>query len=117
MFRTTAKETTKGSGRRKAAVAVLAIEQKQIAEQQLLRAKTEVKIAEQEALKFTTLNRGLNNQVLYKLFLDKWDGKTKVVPGIIALYLCGIDLKMRQKSKNKIINVIGYDFFRHTNIK
>ena len=59
-----------------------AIEQKQIAEQQLLRAKTEVKIAEQEALKFTTLNRGLNNQVLYKLFLDKWDGKTKVVPGI-----------------------------------
>ena len=59
-----------------------AIEQKQIAEQQLLRAKTEVKIAEQEALKFETLNRGLNNQVLYKLFLDKWDGKTKVVPGI-----------------------------------
>ena len=59
-----------------------AIEQKQIAEQQLLRAKTEVKIAEQEALKFETLNRGLNNQVLYKLFLDKWDGTTKVVPGV-----------------------------------
>ena len=59
-----------------------AIEQKQIAEQQLLRAKTEVKIAEQEALKFETLNRGLNNRVLYKLFLDKWDGTTKVVPGI-----------------------------------
>ena len=58
------------------------IEQKQIAEQQLLRAKTEVKIAEQEALKFETLNRGLNNRVLYKLFLDKWDGTTKVVPGI-----------------------------------
>ena len=59
-----------------------AIEQKQIAEQQLLRAKTEVKIAEQEALKFETLNRGLNNQVLYKLFLDKWDGTTKVVAGV-----------------------------------
>ena len=59
-----------------------AIEQKQIAEQQLLRAKTEVKIAEQEADKFETLNRALNNQVLYKLFLDKWDGKTKVVPSL-----------------------------------
>ena len=59
-----------------------AIEQKQIAEQQLLRAKTEVKIAEQEALKFRTLNQGLNRSVLYKLFLDKWDGKTQVVPGI-----------------------------------
>ena len=59
-----------------------AIEQKQIAEQQLLKAKTEVKIAEQEAVKFETLNRALNNQVLYKLFLDKWDGKTKVVPGL-----------------------------------
>ena len=41
-----------------------------------------MKIAEQEALKFETLNRGLNNQVLYKLFLDKWDGTTKVVPSI-----------------------------------
>ena len=59
-----------------------AIEQKQIAEQQLLRAKTEVKIAEQEAVKFETLNRALNNKVLYKLFLDKWDGKTKVVPSL-----------------------------------
>ena len=59
-----------------------AIEQKQIAEQQLLRARTEVKIAEQEAKKFETLNQGLNSQVLYKLFLDKWDGKTKVVPSI-----------------------------------
>ena len=59
-----------------------AIEQKQIAEQQLLKAKTEVKIAEQEAVKFETLNRALNNKVLYKLFLDKWDGKTKVVPGL-----------------------------------
>ena len=59
-----------------------AIEQKQIAEQQLLRSQTEVKIAEQEAKKFETLNRGLNEQVLYKLFLDKWDGKTQVVPAI-----------------------------------
>ena len=63
-----------------------AIEQKQIAEQQLLKAKTEVKIAEQEAVKFETLNRALNNQVLYKLFLDKWDGKTKVVPGLNGGY-------------------------------
>ena len=59
-----------------------AIEQKQIAEQQLLRAETEVKIAEQEAIKFETLNKGLNEKVLYKLFLDKWDGQTQVVPGI-----------------------------------
>ena len=59
-----------------------AIEQKQIAQQQLLRAKTEVQIAEQEALKFQTLTRSLNDSVLYKLFLDKWDGKTKVVPPI-----------------------------------
>ena len=59
-----------------------AIEQKQIAEQQLLRAETEVKIAEQEAIKFETLNKGLNEKVLYKLFLDKWDGQTQVVPGL-----------------------------------
>ena len=56
--------------------------QKQIAEQRLLKAETEVKIAEQEAIKFETLNKGLNEKVLYKLFLDKWDGKTKVVPPI-----------------------------------
>ena len=59
-----------------------AIEQKQIAEQQLLRAETEVNIAEQEAIKFETLNKGINEKVLYKLFLDKWDGQTQVVPGI-----------------------------------
>ena len=53
-----------------------AIEQKQIAEQQLLRAQTEVKIAEQEALRYDTLNKSLDDQVLYKLFLDKWDGQT-----------------------------------------
>ena len=59
-----------------------AIEQKQIAEQQLLRAKTEVRIAEQEARKFNTLNQALNDKVLYKLFLDKWDGQTQVVPSL-----------------------------------
>ncbi len=59
-----------------------AIEQKQIAEQQLLKAQTEVKIAEQEAKKFETLTRSLDDQVLYKLFLDKWDGKTQVVPAL-----------------------------------
>ena len=57
-----------------------AIEQKQIAQQQLLRAKTEVQIAEQEAIKCETLSQSLNNSVLYKLFLDKWDGQTQVVP-------------------------------------
>tara|TARA_Y100001968_G_scaffold41822_1_gene31875 strand:+ start:2063 stop:2869 length:807 start_codon:yes stop_codon:yes gene_type:complete len=59
-----------------------AIEQKQIAEQQLLRAQTEVKIAEQEALRYETLNKSLDDQVLFKLFLDKWDGKTQVVPSL-----------------------------------
>ena len=59
-----------------------AIEQKQIAEQQLLRAQTEVKIAEQEAMRYETLNRTLDDQVLFKLFLDKWDGSTKVVPSL-----------------------------------
>ena len=59
-----------------------AIEQKQIAEQQLLRAQTEVKIAEQEAKRYQTLNSSLDNQVLYKLFLDKWDGQTSVVPAL-----------------------------------
>ena len=59
-----------------------AIEQKQIAEQQLLRAQTEVKIAEQEALRYDTLNKSLDDQVLYKLFLDKWDGQTEVVPAL-----------------------------------
>ncbi len=59
-----------------------AIEQKQIAEQQLLKAQTEVKIAEQEALRYETLTRSLDNQVLFKLFLDKWDGKTQVVPSL-----------------------------------
>ena len=59
-----------------------AIEQKQIAGQQLLRAKTEVEIAEQEALRYETLNRSLDDQVLFKLFLDKWDGSTQVVPSL-----------------------------------
>tara|TARA_Y100001968_G_scaffold256415_1_gene242770 strand:+ start:5449 stop:6252 length:804 start_codon:yes stop_codon:yes gene_type:complete len=59
-----------------------AIEQKQIAEQQLLRAQTEVKIAEQEALRYNTLTKSLDDQVLFKLFLDKWDGKTQVVPAL-----------------------------------
>ncbi|MFL0777032.1 MAG: prohibitin family protein [Prochlorococcus sp.] len=59
-----------------------AIEQKQIAEQQLLRAQTEVKIAEQESLRYETLNRSLDDQVLFKLFLDKWDGQTQVVPAL-----------------------------------
>ncbi len=59
-----------------------AIEQKQIAEQQLLKAQTEVKIAEQEAKRYDTLNRSLDDQVLFKLFLDKWDGKTQVVPSL-----------------------------------
>jgi len=59
-----------------------AIEQKQIAEQQLLKAQTEVKIAEQEALRYETLTQSLDDQVLYKLFLDKWDGKTQVVPSL-----------------------------------
>ena len=59
-----------------------AIEQKQIAEQQLLRAQTEVKIAEQEAKRYDTLNRSLDDQVLFKLFLDKWNGETQVVPAL-----------------------------------
>ena len=59
-----------------------AIEQKQIAEQQLLRAQTEVKIAEQEAMRYHTLNTSLDDKVLYKLFLDKWDGQTSVVPAL-----------------------------------
>ena len=59
-----------------------AIEQKQIAEQQLLRAQTEVKIAEQEAIRYDTLNRSLDDQVLFKLFIDKWDGRTEVVPAL-----------------------------------
>ncbi len=59
-----------------------AIEQKQIAEQQLLRAQTEVKIAEQEAIRYETLTRSLDDQVLFKLFLDKWDGQTQVVPSL-----------------------------------
>lgn len=59
-----------------------AIEQKQIAEQQLLRAQTEVRIAEQEAKRYQTLNSSLDDQVLYKLFLDKWDGQTSVVPAL-----------------------------------
>ncbi|HGY5532609.1 MAG: prohibitin family protein [Prochlorococcus sp.] len=59
-----------------------AIEQKQIAEQQLLRAQTEVKIAEQEAQRYETLNRTLDDKVLFKLFLDKWDGQTQVVPAL-----------------------------------
>ncbi len=58
------------------------IEAKQIAEQQLLRAQTEVKIAEQEAIRYETLNRSLDDQVLFKLFLDKWDGQTQVVPAL-----------------------------------
>ena len=30
----------------------------------------------------STLNKSLDDQVLYKLFLDKWDGQTGVVPGL-----------------------------------
>ena len=59
-----------------------AIEQKQIAEQRLLRAQTEVKIADQEAKRYQILNSSLDDQVLYKLFLDKWDGQTSVVPAL-----------------------------------
>lgn len=59
-----------------------AIEQKQIAEQRLLKAQTEVKIAEKEAIRYDTLNRSLDDQVLYKLFLDKWNGSTQVVPAL-----------------------------------
>ena len=66
-----------------------AIEQKQIAEQQLLRAQTEVKIAEQEAKRYETLNSSLDDQVLYKLFLDKWDGQTSVVPALPSSGLAG----------------------------
>lgn len=62
-----------------------AIEQKQIAEQQLLRAQTEVKIADQEAKRYEILNQSLDDQVLYKLFLDKWDGQTSVVPALPGL--------------------------------
>ena len=36
----------------------------------------------EQAIKFETLNKGLNEKVLYKLFLDKWDGQTQVVPGL-----------------------------------
>ena len=36
----------------------------------------------QEALRYETLNRSLDDQVLFKLFLDKWDGSTQVVPGL-----------------------------------
>ena len=32
--------------------------------------------------KFETLNRSLDDQVLFKLLLDKWDGSTQVVPGL-----------------------------------
>ncbi len=59
-----------------------AIEEKQIADQRLLKAKIEVEIAEQEALKYQTLKKSLDDEVLYKLFLDKWDGKTQVVPAL-----------------------------------
>ena len=41
-----------------------------------------MKIAEQEALRYETLNRSLDDQVLFKLFLDKWDGQTEVVPAL-----------------------------------
>jgi len=41
-----------------------------------------VLIAEQEAKRYQTLNSSLDDQVLYKLFLDKWDGQTSVVPAL-----------------------------------
>jgi len=59
-----------------------AIEQKQIAEQLLLKAKTEVKISEQEAIRYNILSNSLEDKVLYKLFLDKWNGQTSIVPDI-----------------------------------
>jgi prohibitin 2 len=59
-----------------------AIEQKKIAEQIKLKAKTEVEIAELEAEKYEKLEKELTDKVLYKLFLDKWDGQTQVVPGV-----------------------------------
>ena len=62
-----------------------AIEQKQIAEQLLLKAQTEVKIAEQEAIRYEKFREELDDKVLYKLFLDKWDGQTQVVPGLPSI--------------------------------
>lgn len=59
-----------------------AIEQKQIAEQQRLRAQTEVKLAEQGAQRYQTLNSSLDDQVLHRPFLDKWEGQTSVVAAL-----------------------------------
>ncbi|QEY33303.1 prohibitin family protein [Synechococcus sp. RSCCF101] len=59
-----------------------AIEEKQIAQQRLLKAQTEVRIANEEAKKFRTLAASLDERVLYKLFLDQWNGQTAVVPGV-----------------------------------
>jgi prohibitin 2 len=68
-----------------------AIEQKQIAEQQQLRAQTEqqrlraqteVKLAEHEAQRYQTLNSSLDDQVLHRPFLDKWEGQTSVVAAL-----------------------------------
>ena len=50
-------------------------------QEQLERAKQSWN-CEQEALRYETLNRSLDDQVLFKLFLDKWDGSTQVVPGL-----------------------------------
>jgi len=59
-----------------------AIEEKQIAQQRLLKAQTEVRIANEEAKKFRTLAASLDGRVLYKLFLDQWNGQTAVVPSV-----------------------------------
>ena len=36
----------------------------------------------QEAKRYETLTRSLDDQVLFKLFLDKWNGQTQVVPAL-----------------------------------
>lgn len=59
-----------------------AIELKLIAEQTRLKAITEVNIAILEAEKFKKLKLELNDEILYKLMIDKWNGETSVIPGL-----------------------------------
>lgn len=71
-----------------------AIEDKQIAQQRLEKAKTEVMIAEQENLRNEKLKSSLDDKMLMKMMIERWDGKQPMVlPNNVMLALPSKDSK------------------------
>ena len=59
-------------------------------------------------MRYKTLGGSLNDQVLFKLFLDKWDGSTQVVPGISG-WMPPIIVGENNRGKKKMNNFKNID--------